>query len=90
MRRNFEGTDKGKRVVADDGSAVGTIVRTNGDSARVLLDPSRSRRSGRAGPAAEGDSRTTVTIDRQRVAESTNDRVRLAEGADPTGPRRHA
>lgn len=86
MRRNFEGTDRGKRVVAGDGSAVGTVVRTNGDSARVLLDPGRSDRTG---PTAEADSRTTVTIDRRRVAESTNDRIRLVEGADPTDVRRH-
>ncbi|WP_436910145.1 hypothetical protein [Halosimplex marinum] len=87
MRRKFEGTDRGKRVVADDGSAVGTIVRTNGDRARVLLDPSRS---GQSDPTAESGSRTTVTIDRRRVAESTNDRVRLVEDADPTEARGRA
>jgi len=87
MRRNFEGTDKGKRVVADDGSAVGTIVRTNGGRARVLLDPSLSERHD---PAAADGSRTVVTIDRQRVAESTNERVRLREDVDPTAPRERA
>ncbi|QLH77766.1 hypothetical protein HZS55_10830 [Halosimplex rubrum] len=87
MRRNFQGTDRGKRVVADDGTAVGTIVRTDGDRASVLLDPERSEPGD---PTGETGSRTTVAIDRRGVAESTNDRVRLVEGADPTDARRRA
>ncbi|WP_135364025.1 hypothetical protein [Halosimplex halophilum] len=87
MRRNFQGTDRGKRVVADDGTAVGTIVRTDDDRAHVLLDPGRSEPGD---PTAETGSRTTVTIDRRVVAESTNDRVRLSEGIDPVDARRHA
>lgn len=73
--------------MADDGTAVGTLVRVDGDRARVLLDPERSKS---ADPTGEPGSRTTVTIDRRGVAESTNDRVRLAEGADPTDARSRA
>lgn len=81
MRRNFRGTDRGKRVVAADGSAVGTIVGTDGDRARVLLDPERSEPGD---PRSERGARTTVTIDRAGVDESTNERVRLTDGADPS------
>ncbi|ELZ22308.1 hypothetical protein C475_17388 [Halosimplex carlsbadense 2-9-1] len=73
--------------MADDGTAVGTLVRTDGDRARVLLDPERFEPGD---PTGELGSRTTVTIDRTGVAESTNDRVRLVEGADPTDARRRA
>ena len=87
MRRNFRGTDRGKRVVAADGSAVGTIVGTDGERARVLLDPERSEPGD---PRSERGARTTVTIDRASVAESTNDRVHLADGADPSEASRPA
>lgn len=89
MRRNFQGTDRGKRVITGDGSAVGTVVRVDGDRAHVLLDPERSERR-RTDPTDADTSGSTLTIDRQTVAESTNERIELVEDADLVDNRRHA
>ncbi|MFB6139805.1 MAG: hypothetical protein ABEJ26_05165 [Halosimplex sp.] len=86
MQRNFQGTDRGKRVVTRSGSAVGTIVRVDGDRARVLLDPARDE-SDRFDPSGDGGRREMVTIDRRAVAHSTNELVRLEAQADPASER---
>ena len=78
MERKFEGTDRGKRVVAANGSAVGTIVRIDGDRAFVLLDPERTDRE-----RVNDREHTTHTIHRRVVAHSTNERIKLGENADP-------
>jgi len=80
VKRQFEGTDRGKRVVTADGSAVGTVVRVDGDRAFVLLDPERVD-----GDQVEDRGRTTHAIHRRAVAHSTNEVVRLGESADPPG-----
>jgi len=77
MERKFEGTDRGKRVVTASGSAVGTIVRIDGDRAFVLLDPERADRE------QVDRERTTHTIHRRVVAHCTNELVKLGESADP-------
>jgi hypothetical protein len=82
MERNFEGTDRGKRVVTADGSAVGTVVRVDGDRAFVLLDPERIDRE-----QVDDRDRTTHTIHRRDVAHSTNEVVKLGESADPPNER---
>ncbi|WP_123533290.1 hypothetical protein [Halosimplex salinum] len=89
MRRNFKGTDRGKRVISGDGSAVGTLVRVDGDRAHVLLDPERAEHRD-VGPTDAGASRSTLTIDRRTVAESTNERIELTDDADLLERRRHA
>ncbi|WP_459192012.1 hypothetical protein [Halosimplex sp. J119] len=89
MQRNFQGTDRGKRVVTTGGSAVGTIVRVDGERARVLLDPERVE-SERVDPTADDGSPTMLTIDRQAVDHSTNEVVRLEADADPANERRIA
>ena len=82
MKRQFDGTDRGKRVVTADGSAVGTVVRVDGDQAFVLLDPERID-----GEQVEDHGRTTHAIHRRVVAHSTNEVVRLGESADPPSER---
>ncbi|WP_436927176.1 hypothetical protein [Halosimplex amylolyticum] len=89
MNRNFQGTDRGKRVITTGGSAVGTIVRVDGDTARVLLDPERVE-SERIDPTGDEGHRSTLTIDRRAVDHSTNEVVQLEAGADPTNERRIA
>lgn len=80
MRRNFQGSDRGKRVVTTDGSAVGTLVRVEGERAYVLPDAEQTRsRRGQSG----GEERSTITIDRRAVEESTNEVVRLVEETNP-------
>jgi len=78
MERKFKGIDRGKRVVTENGSAVGTIVRVDGDRAFVLLDPERAGRE-----RVNDRERTTHTIHRRAVAHSTNERIKLGESADP-------
>ncbi|WP_415381228.1 hypothetical protein [Halosimplex sp. TS25] len=89
MQRNFQGTDRGKRVVTTGGTAVGTIVRVDGERARVLLDPERVE-SDRVDPTGDEAHRSTLTIDRRAVDHSTNEVVRLEADADPVGERRIA
>ncbi|MFC7139049.1 hypothetical protein ACFQMA_04250 [Halosimplex aquaticum] len=89
MQRNFQGTDRGKRVVTTGGSAVGTIVRVDGERARVLLDPERVD-SERVDPTGDEGDRSMLTIDRRAVDHSTNEVVRLDADEDPTSERRIA
>lgn len=89
MQRNFQGTDRGKRVVTTGGAAVGTIVRVDGDRARVLLDPERVE-SDRVDPTGDEGQPSMLTIKRQAVDHSTNEVVQLETDADLTSERRIA
>jgi len=89
MDRDFEGTDRGKRVVTNSGVGVGTVVRVDGDRAAVLLDEERSSPD-RPETEVSADRLRTVTIDRSVVAHATNKLIRLVESTNLTDDRRMA
>lgn len=78
MKREFQGIDRGKRVVTADGSVVGTIVRIDGDEAYVTPDSDTPATFDQQ-LVVDPDGETTYCIDTSTVDVSTNDRIRLSD-----------
>lgn len=83
MNRNFQRTDSGKRVLRNDGEAVGTVVRVNDRQVYVLLDPDAVPRSD--DEQTEALDFTIVRVPRRSVVQRTNRVVRLEPETDLTG-----
>lgn len=76
MRRNFEGEDRGKRVVTADGDIVGTITDVDGERAFVAPDASLPSDIRQRLGVDEGE---TYELETSQVDAATNDTVRLTD-----------